>query len=112
MSLCAFSSCATAKAPVKPVESVESVKQVQEYVLWITRADGELSCGERKGQPLEDGAKELAGIGVRVLESRKTNDGKFHIQMCGAATGSQNSYLIRSEDFASAQKKGFRKGAN
>jgi hypothetical protein len=78
-------------------------------LIWISRPDGALSCGEGNVQSVEDGAAELRKAGVKVLESRKTNDGKIHIQMCGAATGSQNSYRIPTADWSKADKLGFRR---
>jgi hypothetical protein len=76
--------------------------------VWIKRSDGELSCAIEKAQSLKSGAKELKKFNIRIFNSKKTNDGQMHIQMCGAHTGSENSYLILAKDLAKAIDLGFR----
>ena len=85
-----------------PVASASAAVQV-----WITRPDGAQSCSAGSGQSLEDGAAELRKSKVRVLESRKGSDGKMHMQMCGAPTGSTNAYLIPNEDLSRAVAQGY-----
>ena len=76
-------------------------------LVWVARTDGALSCGEKAGEPLEAAAKDLAKVGVKVVESRKSRDGKMHIQMCGVLTGSENAFRIRARDARKAEAKGF-----
>jgi hypothetical protein len=75
--------------------------------VWITRPDGAQSCSTSGGQSLDDGAAELRKSKVRVLESRKGNDGKMRAQMCGIPSGSTNSFLIPKEDLARAVAQGY-----
>jgi hypothetical protein len=75
--------------------------------IWVTRADGARSCSPNSGQSLEDGAAQLRGAHVRVLDSAKGSDGKLHAQMCGAPTGKTNAYLIPKEDLPLAVAQGY-----
>lgn len=75
--------------------------------VWITRPDGAQSCTPKSGQTLEDGAADLRRAKVRVLDSRKGNDGKMHMQMCGAPSGTTNAYLIPKEDLPQAVTLGY-----
>lgn len=75
--------------------------------VWIARADGGQSCSPDSAQSLDKGAEELKKSGVRVLDSRKGGDGKMHMQMCGAPTGSTNAYLVPREDLPKAAALGF-----
>lgn len=78
-----------------------------ESLIWITRKDGATSCGTTKAQTLEEGASELQRNGVKVLGSRKGNDGKMHAQACGMPTGSLNAYEISRDDLPKALMLGF-----
>ncbi|MCM2324671.1 MAG: hypothetical protein NDJ90_15535 [Oligoflexia bacterium] len=93
----ATGACAAAKKSPAPIDDA----------LWVIRSDGELSCGMKKGQPLEAAAAELERAGVKVLESRKSNDGMMRIQMCGAATGSLNAFRIARKELEAAKALGF-----
>ena len=86
----------------------DAQSQTQANSIWVSRADGGQSCLPGSGQSLEDGAALLRKSKVRVLDSRKGNDGKMHIQVCGAPTGAANSYLIPREDLAQAVAQGFK----
>ncbi|MCM2278826.1 MAG: hypothetical protein NDJ89_12190 [Oligoflexia bacterium] len=88
-------------------EAFAAAKKPSEGQVWVARPDGEKSCGMEAGQPLEAAAEELRRAGVTVLESRKGNDGKMHIQVCGALTGSLNAHLIAGKDLARARELGF-----
>jgi hypothetical protein len=78
-----------------------------ESLVWVFRSDGATSCGVAPGQPLEVGTQELLQNGVKVLSSRKGNDGKMHAMACGMPTGSLNEYQISREDLPKALKLGF-----
>jgi hypothetical protein len=78
-----------------------------ESLIWVTRKDGATSCGTSKGQTLDEGASELQRNGVRVLGSRKGNDGKMHAQACGMPTGSLNAYQISRDDLPKALVLGY-----
>lgn len=80
---------------------------VADDLVWVTRADGAQGCSPHSGQSLEEGAADLKKSKVRVLESRKGNDGKMHTQVCGAPTGATNAYLIPKSDLAQAMTLGF-----
>ena len=76
--------------------------------VWVSRPDGGLSCEADKAESVEKGAKALKSMAVEVFESRKSGDGKMHIEMCGAATGNENGYLIRRSDLDKAKALGFK----
>lgn len=97
----ASSAVGGAKSPAAPVTDQ----------VWVSRSDGAESCAPKSGQSLEEGAAELKKAGVRVLDQRKGDDGKMHMQMCGAPTGSMNAYLIARDDLPKAIAHGFAKSA-
>jgi len=70
--------------------------------VWVARSDGGISCEPEKSISLEAGLKELQAAGVRVLDSKKGSDGMLRAQVCGAPTGSKNTYLIAESDLAKA----------
>jgi hypothetical protein len=74
---------------------------------WIYKPDGGQSCSPQSGESLEDAAQALKKARIPVLDSRKASDGKMHIQMCGAATGSRNAYEIPRERLPHAIALGF-----
>lgn len=78
--------------------------------VWIRKSDGGVSCEQEKAESLEKGAETLKNAGVEVLESAKSSDGKMHIQVCGAPTGSENRYRISKSDIEKARVLGFSEG--
>lgn len=89
-------------------KSTSSSAKKDDGRVWVSRPDGALSCEDEKAESLEKGADLLRKAKVEVFGSKKSGDGQMHIQMCGASTGSENSYQIRKEDIAKAQKLGFK----
>ncbi|MBI2712803.1 MAG: hypothetical protein HYX41_08125 [Bdellovibrio sp.] len=75
--------------------------------VWVSKSDGALSCEPGSGQLLEKSVDELKKENIHVLDARKGNDGKMHIQMCGASVGTTIQVRIPKEDLAVMQKKGF-----
>jgi len=75
--------------------------------IWVQKPDGSQQCSAESAQALEAGAKELGSAKIPVLNSRKGDDGKMRVQMCGAPTGKQNAYLIRKADWPRAMTLGF-----
>jgi hypothetical protein len=90
-------SFAASKAPSTP--EVETV--------WVSRPTGAQSCSTREGESLDEAAGRLKKDQVRVLESRKGDDGKMHALMCGAPTGKTNAFRIPKEDLSKAIAAGF-----
>jgi hypothetical protein len=82
-------------------------KAVDKGATWVSRSDGAISCESGSGRPIEEDARELERAGIRVLDSKKSNDGKMRIQVCGAATGSLNSFLVAPDSIPKAAKLGF-----
>ncbi len=95
-------------APAAGESSSGSSSAVAADRVWVSRPDGGLSCETDKAETVEKGAKALKSMGIEVFESRKSGDGKMHIDMCGAATGNENTYLIRRADLDKAKALGFR----
>lgn len=87
----------------KPVRSAS----YQKDTVWIAKPDGALSCEPDSGRTLSQDAEELKKAKITVLESKKGNDGKMHVQMCGAATGSLNSFLIPKAKLSDALALGY-----
>jgi hypothetical protein len=75
--------------------------------VWVMRPDGAQSCSPEAGLTLAEGAQDLKSARIPVLDSRKGTDGKMHIQMCGAAKGSTNSFLIPKRHLKDAISLGY-----
>lgn len=79
--------------------------------IWIGRSDGTKSCDsaqtEKAKTTLALGAKELEAASVKVLESKKAKDGRMRMQVCGAPSGSMDSYRISKDDLGAAKRLGF-----
>ncbi len=78
-----------------------------EASVWVQKPDGGAQCEPGTARSLEEGAKELAKAGVRVLSSRKGSDGQMRIQLCGSPTGAQNIFEIPATDLEKAKSLGF-----
>jgi len=74
-----------------PVFSADTVK--------VFRYDGSLQCGMGQAVPLDEMAKELTAVNIRVLSSEKSVVSGFIIALCGAPTGRANVYEIGQDDF-------------
>ena len=64
----------------------------------VFRYDGSLQCGMGQAVPLDDMAKELTTVNIRVLSSEKRVVSGFIIALCGAPTGIANVYEIAKDD--------------
>ena len=64
----------------------------------VFRYDGSLQCGMGQAVPLDDMAKELTAVNIRVLSSEKRVVSGFIIALCGAPTGIANVYEIAKDD--------------
>ena len=53
----------------------------------VFRYDGSLQCGMGQAVPLDDMAKELTAVNIRVLSSEKRLVSGFIIAQCGAPNG-------------------------
>ena len=70
---------------------------------------GSLQCKRGNEVALDEMAKQLSDKGIKVLASRKGNDAKVHLQVCGASTGNLNVYKISFADLTTAKELGFRR---
>src|ERR1700730_14786234 len=64
----------------------------------VFRYDGSLQCGMGQAVPLDEMAKELTAVHIRVLSSEKSVVSGFIIALCGAPTGRANVYEITKDD--------------
>jgi hypothetical protein len=64
----------------------------------VFRYDGSLQCGMGQAVPLNEMAKELAAVNIKVLSSEKRAVPGFIIALCGAPTGIANVYEIVKDD--------------
>src|SRR6266545_3931290 len=64
----------------------------------VFRYDGSLQCGMGQAVPLDEMAKELTAINIKVLSSDKRAVPGFIIALCGAPTGIANVYEIAKDD--------------
>src|SRR5213594_1321648 len=64
----------------------------------VFRYDGSLQCGMGQAVPLDEMAKELTAINIKVLSSEKRVVSGFIIALCGAPTGIANVYEIAKDD--------------
>ena len=84
-----------------------SFAQISSATVAVFKHDGTQQCGLGKEVTLANMAASLEAAGVTVLASRKADDGKQHIQLCGAPTGRINVFEIPSASRSAAQKLGF-----
>ena len=64
----------------------------------VFRYDGSLQCGMGQAVPLDEMAKELAAVNIKVLSSEKRVVSGFIMPLCGAPTGMANVYEIAKDD--------------
>jgi hypothetical protein len=74
--------------------------------VWILQADGGKNCELDSGRTLDDGARSLRKGHIRILDSKKGNNGKMPA-LCGVSSGTVNSYLIPRTALPQALKLGF-----
>src|SRR2546426_666887 len=73
----------------------------------VFRYDGSLQCGMGQAVPLDEMAKELTAVNIKVLSSEKRVVSGFIIALCGAPTGRANVYRINTSDWEKARVLGF-----
>jgi hypothetical protein len=76
------------------------------------RPNGEQSCSANGDSSLKQDQEELKAAHIPVMNSRKANDGKMYIQMCGAPTGSVNAFLIPKSKLPDALALGYKEMKN
>lgn len=86
-----------------------SVRQPAAESVWIMKPNNAQSCSLETEFTLRQGIQELKKSHIPVLEARKGNDGKMHIQLCGAIKGSTDAYLIPTSYLPQAIALGYRK---
>jgi hypothetical protein len=64
----------------------------------VFRYDGSLQCGMGQAVPLDEMAKELAAVNIKILSSEKRVVPGFIIALCGAPTGMANVYEKAKDD--------------
>src|SRR6266536_2275311 len=65
----------------------------------VFRYDGSLQCGMGQAVPLDEMAKELAAVNIKVLSREKSVVSGLIIALCGAPTGMAHVYEIAKDDF-------------
>ena len=78
----------------------------QGKLIKIAKPDGSLQCNQGHKIPLEEMAKELAGI--KIYNSWSKNDGMIRIQLCGSPTGQYNVYEVHQDNLTQALNLGFK----
>ena len=64
----------------------------------VFRYDGSLQCGMGQAVALDEMAKELTAVSIKVLSSEKRVVLGFILPLCGAPTGIANVYEIAKDD--------------
>jgi hypothetical protein len=64
----------------------------------VFRYDGSLQCSMGQAVPLDEMAKELTAVNIRILLSEKRVVSGLVIALCGAPTGIANVYEIAKDD--------------
>src|SRR5882672_11905152 len=64
----------------------------------VFRYDGSLQCGMGQAVPLDEMAKELTAVNIKVFSSEKSVVSGLIIALCGAPTGMANVYEIAKDD--------------
>lgn len=72
--------------------------------VWVSKPDGSKQCQQEGIVALTAMQKELTEAGIKVLGMKKENDGKMHMQMCGADTGALNVFEISVADLKKAEE--------
>lgn len=70
-----------------------------EQTVRVYKTDGSVQCEDRAPVSLADMQKELEGLGAEVIAAEKRALPVAIIQVCGAATGRVNSYVIPLADW-------------
>jgi len=70
--------------------------------IFVAKYDGSLQC-MGGGVSLDEMAKELAAVGIKVLDRKTGRDGLKHMALCGASTGMMNAYEINAVDYPAAK---------
>lgn len=84
-----------------------TVYQLDGSLVEVFKYDGSLQCDRGKALSLEEMAGQLTDKGIEVKASRKGNDGRVRIAMCGASTGRLNVYTIPTAGLPKARELGF-----
>src|SRR5437867_10832107 len=63
----------------------------------VFRYDGSLQCAMGQAVPLDEMAKELPAVHIKVLSSENSVVSCFIIALCGAPTGIANLYVIAKD---------------
>src|SRR5207245_11735243 len=66
----------------------------------VFRYDGSLQCGMGQAVSLDEMAKELTAVNIKVLSSDKRVVPGFIVPLCGAQTGVANVYEIAEDDLS------------
>lgn len=93
-------------AAVSP-QSASSSPAPDPKTLKVYKADGSRQCGQGKAIDLKVMEAQLTKAGIKILSSAKQPDGMMHTQVCGAPTGTANTYEIAPADLKKAEKLGF-----
>lgn len=88
------------------------LNEAQKNEVWVKRSDRGMQCSPGSGQSLDEGAAELRKAGIEVLKAERGHDQKMRIQVCGASTGRENSYLIYRKNLPKAIFLGFKEAPN
>lgn len=101
----------TAFAAAKSPKVIRAIASEQEPStsgkIWVAKADNATSCNTVKAIAIEAHARELAKHSVKQFAQKKWSDGKMRIEMCGAAKGTKNAFLIDEKDKEKAKAAGF-----
>lgn len=74
----------------------------------IYKYAGVRQCEADSGISLEDMQNELSDAGIDVICAAVGNDGKSYITLCGADTGTINTYVIKRSNLSDAEQLGFK----
>lgn len=96
-----------ATQPSASAQSASSTPAPEITKVRVYKPDGSKQCGQGKAIDLKVMEKQLTKAGIKVFSSSKQPDGMMHPQVCGAATGMANTYVISSADLKKAEKLGF-----
>lgn len=86
-----------------------SARQPAAESIWIVKPTDVQSCSIETDFTLKQGIQELKKSHIPVLEAKEGNDGKMHIQVCGAKKGTTDAYLIPARFLPQALALGYQK---
>jgi hypothetical protein len=74
----------------------------------VFKSTGQLQCGQDPGLPLDEVRLQLSSKKISVYEAHTQPDGRMHMALCGAPSGTIHVFTISKKSLKKAEKIGFK----